>query len=438
MSRLEIRGIIAPSDYDMDYMQDYIKKGILTPESRFRAQLAEAKTDEPLDVYVNSPGGSVFAGNEMINAVRDWKKATGQKVNVIIGAMAASMASAFTIAVADSAQAHSNAKMMFHGAWTISIGGKELHQDTAELLGSINADIMGRLVSGYKIDPDVVAAWFAEGREGWLTAGQMKAYGIIKEILTDPADAIEFPPDAIADMETRGFGVAALLTENLKGAEDGSDDTGSEGDAAGAGEGAGEGDKSGDGDGDGSGDDADGAGDAGGNEGSGDGAEGGEGEGSGSEGGEGDAEGAGTEGGEGEGGGEEGDGAGVEDMTQSLIYLAGVEAGRLAATTEFAVFATKLKDAEAACRKLQGERDRIKTELDAAIKQHAAEIKDISDKLRDANEQLAKLLNGALEFSPTFTTWEEALASFKGDYSRAAKAYPALLAKYDQEHQRKK
>jgi hypothetical protein len=71
---------------------------------------------------------------------------------------------------ADNIRVHRNAKMMFHGAWTVSIGGKELHQDTAALLEKINGDIKARLVSKYGMAPETVSEWFAEGREGWLSA----------------------------------------------------------------------------------------------------------------------------------------------------------------------------------------------------------------------------------------------------------------------------
>ena len=92
MSRIEIRGVIVPSFYDTEWAQQYIEKGLITPESTFRTALSEAATDAPLEVYVNSPGGSVFSAYEMVNAVRDWKRENNQKANVTIGAIAASEA----------------------------------------------------------------------------------------------------------------------------------------------------------------------------------------------------------------------------------------------------------------------------------------------------------------------------------------------------------
>ena len=216
MSRIDLRGVIVPSEYDASWAEGYIGKGIIIPESRFRASLAAASKSEPLTVYVNSPGGSVFSAGEMVNAVREWKAETKQPVNVVLGALTASAASAFAIMVADKISAHSNAKMMFHGAWTVSVGGKEMHQDTAELLGKINGDIKARLVSKYGMAPETVTQWFAEGREGWLSAQELLDSKLASSIIGDPSDVIEFAADALGEIESRGLGIAAFLNTQAK------------------------------------------------------------------------------------------------------------------------------------------------------------------------------------------------------------------------------
>lgn len=215
MSRIDLRGVIVPSEYDASWAAGYIDKGIIIPESRFRSALAGANKGEPLTVYVNSPGGSVFSANEMVNAVREWKAETKQAVNVVLGALTASAASAFAIMVADTIKAHANAKMMFHGAWVMTVGGKEMHQDTAELLDQINGDIKARLVGKYGMSPEKVTEWFAEGREGWLSAKELVESKLASEIIADPSDVIDFPADALGDIEKRGLGIAAVL-KNLE------------------------------------------------------------------------------------------------------------------------------------------------------------------------------------------------------------------------------
>jgi hypothetical protein len=106
--------------------------------------------------------------------------------------------------------------MMFHGAWTMSIGGKELHQDTAALLDKINGDIKARLVSKYGMSPETVTQWFAEGREGWLSAQELVDAKLATDIIADPSDVIDFPADALGEIEGRGIGIAAFLNTQTK------------------------------------------------------------------------------------------------------------------------------------------------------------------------------------------------------------------------------
>jgi ATP-dependent Clp protease protease subunit len=179
------------------------------------AQLLFLQMEDPekdIHLYVNSPGGSMFSAGEMVNSVREWKAETKQPVNVILGALTASAASAFAIMVADSIKAHANAKMMFHGAWTMSVGGKEMHQDTAALLDKINGDIKARLVGKYGMAPETVTEWFAEGREGWLSAKELVDAKLASGIIEDPSDVIEFADDAVKAIDERGLGIAAFMT----------------------------------------------------------------------------------------------------------------------------------------------------------------------------------------------------------------------------------
>ncbi|MBM3892680.1 MAG: hypothetical protein FJ388_26475, partial [Verrucomicrobia bacterium] len=237
MSRIEIRGIIVPSDFDGGWYASLIERGIITPESKFRRELAAAPAAEPLTVYVNSPGGSVFAGNEMVNAVLAWKAQTKQPVNVIVGAMAASMGAAFTIQAADTVAVHRNSLMMFHGAWGLQIGGAEAMHDYSEVLGKINAETKRVLLARYKLDEATVDEWLAEGREGWLTADEMKAAGIATEIIGVDDAALDLTDADLAEYEAKGLKIAALATglAAMKGgANDGGKSAGDAGDGQGA------------------------------------------------------------------------------------------------------------------------------------------------------------------------------------------------------------
>ena len=216
MSRISIKGVIVPSVYDDEWMADAISKGKITPLSRVEQALAEASKTEPLEISINSPGGSVFSAHEMVNAIVDWRNATGQTVNITVGAMAASAASTISVMLGP-VRAHQNAMFMFHSAYSEAFGGPEHMLDEAELLQKINRQVVTSLVTKYKADPEEVAEWFSEGRMGWLTATEAQEIGLVSEIIPANAEGITFARAEIGQFEERGLAIAALLELDATG-----------------------------------------------------------------------------------------------------------------------------------------------------------------------------------------------------------------------------
>ena len=215
MSKINIRGVICPSVYDQDVFYTYIQRGIITPESYLRKQIEQAKKDEDLTCYINSPGGSVFAGGEMINALVSWKAATGKKVKCEVGSMAASMAAVMIIQAADSVAVHKNTKIMFHGASTETAGGEQAHKDTMDLLNKINAECKITLTGKYNLDPAKVDEWFAEGRAGWLTAEDAMKCGIAQEVINNDGERIKATDSQMSFLMEKGLQIAAIA-ENFE------------------------------------------------------------------------------------------------------------------------------------------------------------------------------------------------------------------------------
>jgi len=216
MSKIDLRGVIVPSEYDQDWLKPYIDKGMFAPESHFRSELSQASTEEPLLVHVNSPGGSVFAAYEMVNAVLDWKRTHEQSVVVEIGAMAASAASSFAIMCADEIGCYANSKMMFHGATTVTWAGQQAHEDVADILGKINDDVKSILTSSYGISQETVDEWFSEGREGWLSSSELQDVGLVNYEVGSVSTPVEFSPEDIDNVEGRGLQIAAFFNEGTK------------------------------------------------------------------------------------------------------------------------------------------------------------------------------------------------------------------------------
>lgn len=140
-----------------------------------------------IDVYVNSPGGSVFAGFEILNAFKAAVDA-GRTVNVYISAMAASIASYITTGI-PGAKVHmaDNAKLMFHAPWVCVTGSKDQLRDYAKLLEQMEGDISAAVTSrGAKAEAD----WFAAGRAKWISAKEAVAMKLADDIMNPPQDLV--------------------------------------------------------------------------------------------------------------------------------------------------------------------------------------------------------------------------------------------------------
>ena len=149
--------------------------------------LRDIGSEGDIEVYVNSPGGSVFAGFEIMNALSAASTA-GRSVKIYISAMAASIASYITSGVKGAKiYMADNAKLMFHAPWTGVMGSKTQLQDTAELLGKMEEDIAKAVeLRGAKTDP----VWFEAGRMKWYSAKEAVAAKLADEIADPPQELI--------------------------------------------------------------------------------------------------------------------------------------------------------------------------------------------------------------------------------------------------------
>jgi ATP-dependent protease ClpP protease subunit len=184
--RIEIRGVILDASFDIEWLDKYVEKGIFTPESRIRSQLkAAAEAGDDVELYISSQGGSVVAGNEIIAAFADYPHGK----SITVGAFAASMAANIALQAGVPVRAHNNTLFLFHGAWGVTIGGKDAHGDSAKMLDQINEPIRAALAAK-GVPADVIEAGFGEGRELTMTAAEAKEWGIVSEIIDEPAPLV--------------------------------------------------------------------------------------------------------------------------------------------------------------------------------------------------------------------------------------------------------
>ena len=99
--------------------------------------LEECKDAEQLDIYINSGGGSVFAGNAIFNRL----KAHKAHKTVHIDGVAASIASVIALA-GDEIIMPENTYMMIHKAWTYAIGNSSELKAAADRLEKLEESIV--------------------------------------------------------------------------------------------------------------------------------------------------------------------------------------------------------------------------------------------------------------------------------------------------------
>jgi ATP-dependent Clp protease protease subunit len=169
-SRLMMDRIIFMGVPINDYVANIIQAQLLFLES------ADAKRD--IQIYVNSPGGSVYAGL----GIYDTMQYIGPDVATICTGMAASMAAVLMCAGTKGKRtALKHARIMIHQplggaegqASDIEITAREIQKLKKELYEIISVH------SGKPYD-DV---WRDSDRDFWMTAEESKAYGMIDEVL---------------------------------------------------------------------------------------------------------------------------------------------------------------------------------------------------------------------------------------------------------------
>lgn len=151
----------------------------ITPDTLVH-ELAECSG--PLDVYINSGGGDVFAGQTIYNILKRYD----DEIIVHIDGLAASIASVIAMA-GDKIIMPENAMMMIHNAWTIAAGNASDMRRTADELERVDGVIRDVYVARSGQKPDDIAAMM--DAETWFTAAEALAAGLVDEVEVNKAMA---------------------------------------------------------------------------------------------------------------------------------------------------------------------------------------------------------------------------------------------------------
>lgn len=168
--RIDIKGAIISNNDKWIY--EWFEMDATCPRDVTKA--IEKANGEKLDVYINSGGGSVFAGSEIYAALREY---SGQ-VEIHVVGIAASAAS--VIACAGKSDIAPTAMLMIHNAAAWAEGDYHAMDKTSEILQKVNETVAAAYVE--KSGMSKADALALMDVETWLSAEDAVEHGLIDKI----------------------------------------------------------------------------------------------------------------------------------------------------------------------------------------------------------------------------------------------------------------
>lgn len=179
------------------YIYDAIDSWYGVNASQFVRDLA-ALDVETINLYVNSPGGSVFDGVSIMNALRRHKA----RVVATVDGLAASAAS-FIIQAADEVVMGFGSELMIHDASTICWGNAADMTETAALLDQLSVNIA-------EIYAERAGGTAAEWREAMLAETWYSAEEAVKAGLADRVESRKGTGQSPTEAATDRFDLSAF------------------------------------------------------------------------------------------------------------------------------------------------------------------------------------------------------------------------------------
>lgn len=140
----------------------------------FRSELESGEGD--ITVWINSPGGSVFAAAEIYTMLRDYKG----KVTVKIDAIAASAASVVAMS-GDTVLMSPVAMLMLHDPATVAMGNTRDMQKAIETLDAVKESIVNAYQAKSGLSRNKISTLMSN--ETWMDAKEALKLGFCDEIL---------------------------------------------------------------------------------------------------------------------------------------------------------------------------------------------------------------------------------------------------------------
>ncbi len=177
----------------------------ITP-AMFRDELS--KVSGNLTVWLNSPGGDVFAASQIYSMLKNHKG----KVTVKIDGIAASAASVVAMS-GDETLIAPTAMMMIHDPSTMAFGNKEDMKKAISLLDEVKESIINAYEDKTHLSRDKIAKMMSD--ETWLNAKKAHEMGFADGILFENTSSEPKEPDKNDDITAMTYSQAKNLNAFL-------------------------------------------------------------------------------------------------------------------------------------------------------------------------------------------------------------------------------
>ena len=144
--------------------------------STVREQLNMMSGD--ITIRIDSPGGSVFEGISIFNAIKEYNKGT---VTIVIESLAASIASYIALA-GDVIKAHDNSTYMIHNAWVFTYGDGNKLRKTADILDGLSSLMEKKYISKTGKSKEIIKQ--AMDQESYYFGNEILDFGFCDEIIS--------------------------------------------------------------------------------------------------------------------------------------------------------------------------------------------------------------------------------------------------------------
>ena len=163
----------------------------ITPQM-FRDELNAGEGDVP--VWINRPGGNVFAAAEIYTMLKDYKGS----ITVKIDAIAASAASVVAMA-GDVVQMSPVAMLMIHDPSTVAMGNTKDMEKAIEVLNEVKESIINAYASKSGLSHARIANLMSN--ETWMNAKKAVELGFADEVLFEAKQKASDEPEQTPDEE---------------------------------------------------------------------------------------------------------------------------------------------------------------------------------------------------------------------------------------------